>query len=257
LKEKKMDLMLAGRRCLVTGASAGIGASIVEILAREGATVVAVARRVEKLNELADAVARTGAAKPIVVAGDITKKEEVKRIAEEAADAVGSTEILINCAGGSRPTTVEAGDDVWDEAMALNFTAGRRLSNEVLPAMRKARWGRIINVTSLSEPQGLNAAIAAKAAFNLWAKGLSRDIAAEGITINTIAPGRIESEQVNKRLWPTEESRHEFAARYIPMGYFGKPANLAVLAAFLASPLAEYITGTVIPVDGGMKWSGI
>jgi len=246
--------MLKGRRCLVTGASAGIGAGIVEVLAREGARVVATARRADRLQALANALKEAGVVRPVTLVGDITDVNDVKRVARAAAEAVGPIEILVNCAGGSRPVSVEDGDDVWDEAFALNFTAGRRLTGEVLPGMRKARWGRIINVTGLMEPRSLNAAIAAKAAFHLWAKGLSRDLAPEGITINSIPPGRIDSEQV-ERLYPPKE-RQEFIERNIPIGYFGKPSDVAPLVAFLASPLAGYITGTVIPVDGGLSYYG-
>src|SRR4029453_6032633 len=98
---------------------------------------VATARRGDRLQVLADALHEAGLARPVTVAGDITDANDVKRIAREAAEAVGSIEILVNCAGGSRPVPLEAGDDVWDEAFALNFTAGRRLAGEVLPAMRK------------------------------------------------------------------------------------------------------------------------
>jgi 3-oxoacyl-[acyl-carrier protein] reductase len=250
-----VDLQLKGRRCLVTGASAGIGASITRVLAREGAAVVAVARRADRLEALVDDCVKTGALRLLPLAGDITKKEEVARIARTAADAVGPIEVLVNCAGGSRPAPLDLAEELWDEAFAINFDAGRRLSHALLPDMRKARWGRIINVTSLMEPLSLNAAIAAKAAFNLWAKGISRDLAPEGITVNTIAPGRIESEQVNERLFSDEQARREFAERHIPMGFFGVPEDLANLAAFLASPLARYITGALIPVDGGMKYA--
>lgn len=246
-----MELQLKGKRCLVTGASAGIGAGIVEVLVREGAEVVATARRGDKLESLAAIMEQTGLRRPHIVVGDITCAEDVKRVARDAAQAAGPIEVLVNCAGGSRPVPIEAGDDAWDEAFAINFTAARRLTHELLPAMRRARWGRIINVTGLMEPHFLNAALSAKAALHLWAKGLSRDLAAEGITINSVPPGRIDSEQVD-RLYPAE-ARPEFIKRYIPIGYFGQPADLANLVAFLASPLAGYITGTVIPVDGGMS----
>ncbi|AHG63479.1 SDR family NAD(P)-dependent oxidoreductase [Advenella mimigardefordensis] len=249
-----MDLMLEGRRCLVTGVSAGIGAAIAEGLAREGAIVVATARREDKLEQWADAMQAQGLRRPLIVAGDITDARQVGRIACQAAQLAGPIEVLVNCAGGSRPVTLEAGEDAWDEAMALNFTAGRRLAEQVLPGMREAGWGRIINITGLMEPHFLNAALAAKAALHLWAKGLSRDLAKEGITINSIAPGRIESEQV-RRLYP-ESERAAFIERYIPVGYFGVPGDLACLAVFLASPLARYITGTLIPVDGGMSHKG-
>jgi len=97
--------------------------------------------------------------------------------------------------------------------------------------------------------------VAAKAALHLWAKGLACEVAAEGVTVNTIQPGRINSEQILAKLHPTEESRRTFIERNIPIGYFGEPADIAHVVAFLASPLARYVTGTVIPVDGGMRYS--
>lgn len=247
-----MDLQLEGRTALVTGASAGIGAGIVEVLAREGAVVVAVARRADLLEAVADKVAAAGGRRPVPLAGDVTDKADVARIAREAAQAVGPIQILVNCAGGSRPLPVDAPDEDWDEAFALNFTATRRLTQEVLPAMRAARWGRIINLSGTMEPRSMNAASAAKAAVHLWAKGLACDIAKEGITVNTIPPGRIVSEQIMNRLHPTEAARQAFIDANIPIGYFGKPEDIGNLVAFLASPLASYITGNVIPVDGGM-----
>ncbi len=249
-----MDLQLKGRTALVTGASAGIGAGVVECLAREGALVVATARRADLLEKLADRVEAAGGTRPVIIAGDITDKADVTRIAREAAEAVGPIQILANCAGGSRPLPVDAGDEYWDEAFALNFTAMRRMAHEVLPAMRAARWGRIINMSGTMEPRSINAASAAKAALHLWAKGLSCDVAKEGITVNIIPPGRIESEQIMERLHPTEEARRDFIEKNIPIGYFGKPEDIGNLVAYLASPLASYITGNVIPVDGGMHY---
>jgi 3-oxoacyl-[acyl-carrier protein] reductase len=135
--------------------------------------------------------------------------------------------------------------------MTLNFTRLRQLTHAVLPGMIERRWGRIINITGKSEPDRINAAFAAKAAVHSWAKGLSRDIGRFGITVNAIAPGRIISEQI-LRNYP-EEERRRFSAEEIPVGAYGEPADLACLAVFLASPLAHYITGTVIPVDGGLR----
>jgi 3-oxoacyl-[acyl-carrier protein] reductase len=146
----------------------------------------------------------------------------------------------------------EAGVEKWNEGMTVNFFRLRELTHAVIPAMRESGFGRIVNITGSSEPRGINAANSAKAAVHAWAKGLSREMAKHGITINSIQPGRIMSEQI-ERMHPTEEDRSRFAAENIPAGRFGEAEELAVLAVFLSSPRAGYITGTVIPVDGGMS----
>lgn len=239
-----MDFELKDRTCLVTGASAGIGAGIAHLLAEQGVRVAATARRIDRIERHPKVTA---------IAADVTSPADLARLARDAAQALGQVDILVNCAGGSRPTTVDAGNAFWDEAFALNFTSARRLTTALLPGMRQRRWGRIINISGTMEPRGLNAAVAAKAALHLWAKGLACEVAAEGVTVNTIQPGRINSEQILEKLHPTEESRRAFIARNIPMGHFGEPEDIAHLVAFLASPRARYITGTVIPVDGGMR----
>ncbi|MFC5475321.1 SDR family NAD(P)-dependent oxidoreductase [Paraherbaspirillum soli] len=249
-----MELNLKGRTALVSGASAGIGAGVARILAQQGVRVAITARRRDLLEQLAAQIAATGAEAPIVVTGDVTAADDAKRIVAEATAALGPIDILVNCAGGSRPTQQDAADADWDEAFALNFTAARRLTQAVLPAMQARQWGRIVNISGSMEPRSLNAASAAKAALHLWAKGLSCDVAAHGITVNTIPPGRINSEQIRDKLHPSEESRRAFIARNIPIGYFGEPEDIGHLVAFLASPLARYITGAVIPVDGGMHY---
>jgi 3-oxoacyl-[acyl-carrier protein] reductase len=135
--------------------------------------------------------------------------------------------------------------------MALNFTRYRQVTHALLPQMIERKWGRIINITGKSEPEGLNAAFSAKAAVHAWAKGLSREIGRHNITVNCIPPGRIMSEQI-RRNYP-EDDRRRFAEEEIPVGYWGEPEDLAALAVFLASPIARYITGAVIPVDGGLR----
>ena len=245
-----MDLELKSKTAVVTGASIGIGRAIAKGLAQEGTRVVAVARRKELLDTL---VQETKAAEGIIIplVQDIVAAGAADKLAAAAIAELGHVDILVNNAGGSRPLPVEAPDSAWDEAIALNFTSYRKVAHALLPPMIERRWGRIINITGKSEPEGLNAAFAAKAAVHAWAKGLSREIGEHGITINCIPPGRIMSEQI-RRNYP-QDYRERFAEEQIPVGYWGEPEDLAVLAIFLASPRARYITGTVIPVDGGLR----
>lgn len=244
-----MQLDLSGKTALVTGASAGIGLAIARGLAQEGVRLVITARRADALQHLATALKAEGAPAITVIPADITDDGDLDRIAATA----GHVDILVNCAGASRPTTIEDSDAVWDESHALNFTAIRRLTHRLLPAMQARRWGRIITITGNMEQRRLNAAGAAKAALHIWAKGLSCVVAPDGITVNSIVPGRIWSEQIRERLHPDAVERQAFIDANIPLGRFGEPEELAVLATFLASPRASYITGTVIPVDGGMQ----
>jgi 3-oxoacyl-[acyl-carrier protein] reductase len=249
-KPENMNLDLKSKTAVVSGASMGIGRAIAKGLALEGVRVVAVARRKELLDTLAQEVKAAGG-DVIPVIQDIMADDAGKKLAAAAIAALGHVDILVNNAGGSRPLPVDAPDSAWDEAMALNFTRYRQVTHALLPQMMERNWGRIINITGKSEPEGLNAAFAAKAAVHAWAKGLSREIGEHGITVNCIPPGRIMSEQI-RRNYP-EDYRKHFAEEEIPVGYWGEPEDLAALVVFLASPVARYITGTVIPVDGGLR----
>ena len=246
-----MDLDLAGKTALVTGASMGIGRGIARALAAEGVRLAVMARRGELLASLAAEIEGAGGTRPALIVQDIMAEDAPRRIAEAAIAALGKVEILVNCAGGSRPLPLDAPEARWEEAITLNFTRQRQLTHALLPQMMAQGWGRIINITGKSEPEHVNAAFAAKAAIHSWAKGLSRDVGRSGITVNSIAPGRIISEQILRNYPPEERARH--SAADIPVGEYGQPEDLAVLAVFLASPLARYITGTVIPVDGGLR----
>ena len=246
-----MDLQLKGRTALVTGASMGIGRAVARMLASEGVTVAAVARRKSLLEELAAEIERAQDPAPALIVQDVMAPDAGHRIRDQAIAALGQIDILVNCAGGSRPLPIDAGEDRWEEAMTLNFTRVRQLTQAILPGMVERRWGRIVNITGKSEPDRVNAAFAAKAGVHAWAKGLSREVGQLGITVNSVAPGRIMSEQI-RRNYPPEE-RERFSRTEIPIGRYGEPEELAVMAVFLCSPLAGYITGTVIPVDGGLR----
>jgi 3-oxoacyl-[acyl-carrier protein] reductase len=241
-----MDLSLSGRSALVTGASVGIGRAIAAALAREGVRLAVVARRRHLLEELER---ETG--KLVIIECDLLRDDAPEQIARGALEGLGSVEILVNNAGGSRRFTLESSEAQWEEALTLNFTRQRQLAHRLLPQMIGRRWGRVINITGKSEPEGLNGAFAAKAAMHSWAKGLSREVGRHGITVNCVPPGRIISEQILRNYSP--EVRQRESEEDIPVGEYGQPADIANLVCFLASPLARYITGAVIPVDGGLR----
>jgi 3-oxoacyl-[acyl-carrier protein] reductase len=242
-----MELDLRGRNALVTGASMGIGRAIAVALAKEGVRLAVMARRRNLLEELQDEIG----AKLVIIECDFLKDDAPERIAKEALEGLGSVQILVNNAGGSRRFTLESTEAQWDEALTLNFIRQRQLTHRLVPQMIERKWGRIVSITGKSEPEGLNGAFAAKAAMHSWAKGLSREVGKHGITVNSVPPGRIISEQI-LRNYPPEfrkrESEHD-----IPVGEYGQPEDIAHLVCFLASPLARYITGAVIPVDGGLR----
>jgi 3-oxoacyl-[acyl-carrier protein] reductase len=246
-----VDLELQGRGALVTGASSGIGRAIAVALGREGARLAVTARRQPALDELADEIEGGGGTRPAVIPDDFMQPEAPEQIARAATGALGAVEILVNNAGGSRPFGKDASDEQWDEALTLNFTRHRQLTGRLLPSMEARGWGRIVNITGKSEPEGVNGAFAAKAALHSWAKGLSREVGGRGITVNSIPPGRIMSEQIERNYSP--EYRAKQSAEEIPVGEYGRPEDIAALVCFLASPSARYITGTVIPVDGGLR----
>ena len=242
-----MDLGLAGKTALVTGASAGIGRGIALALAAEGVRLAVTARRGDRLRALEK---ETGA-QLAIIEQDFMQLDAPQRIAQAALAALGGVEILVNNAGGSRPFELDASEKQWDEAITLNFTRQRQLAHALLPQMVARKWGRVINITGKSEPEGVNGAFAAKAAMHAWAKGLSREVGKHGITVNSIPPGRILSEQIERNYTP--EYRQWQSEHEIPVGEYGKPEDIASLVCFLASPRARYITGAVIPVDGGLR----
>ena len=247
-----MDLQLKDKTALVTGASMGIGHAIARGLAAEGARVCIAARRRNLLDELAQQNVAAGGTAPAIVEIDVMPEGAAQRLAKAATDTLGHVDILVNSAGGSKPPLpIDAPEAQWEESMTLNFTRIRQLTHALLPGMIGRKWGRIINISGKSEPERMIAAHPAKAAIHAWSKGLSREIGQHGITINCIPPGRIMSEQIRRKYPP--EFRAKQSAQEIPVGRYGEPEELAALAVFLASPIACYITGAVLPVDGGLR----
>ncbi|MBU6190018.1 MAG: SDR family oxidoreductase [Betaproteobacteria bacterium] len=247
-----MDMQLKGKTALVTGASVGIGAAIAKALAAEGVRVAISARRVDKLRDTAAAITAAGGPEPVVLESDLYAADAAPSLAARAVAALGSVDILVNNAGGSRSfSSLHVTEAQWTEAMTLNFDRPRQLADALIDQMIARNWGRIINITGKSEPDHVNGAFCAKAAVHSWAKGLSRMVGKNGITVNCIPPGRIHSEQIFRNYSP--EYRKWQSENEIPVGRYGEPEELAALAVFLASPLAGYISGTVIPVDGGLR----
>ncbi|HET9821791.1 MAG TPA: SDR family oxidoreductase [Burkholderiaceae bacterium] len=247
-----MDLQLKDRTALVTGASVGIGRGIALALAAEGVRLAITARRADKLEEVAEAVVAAGGVRPLLIEQDMVAEDAAPRLAEAAVRGLGRVDILVNNAGGSRSfKDLHVSEAQWQEAITLNFHRPRQLGDALIDQMIERRWGRVINITGKSEPEHINGAFCAKAGLHSWAKGLSRMVGRFGITVNCIPPGRIHSEQIYRNYTP--EYRQWQCEHEIPMGRYGEPEDLANLVCFLASPKASYITGAVIPVDGGLR----
>jgi 3-oxoacyl-[acyl-carrier protein] reductase len=249
-----LDLGLEGRVALVMGASRGIGRAIAAALAREGARVAIASRSVEKLGEAAAEIGN-GAA-PFVA--DATDLDRLAALPGEVAGSLGPVEILVANTGG--PPIGGALDhelDQWEAAYRSLVLAPRVLTGAVVPGMRERGWGRIVNVGSSStrEPiPGLNLSNSHRMAAVGFLKTLSREVAADGITVNTVATGRFGTERLADATGSLEAA--EEAARHeIPAARLGRPEEYGNLVAFLCSDRAAYITGTVIPIDGGLLHS--
>jgi 3-oxoacyl-[acyl-carrier protein] reductase len=242
-----MDLHLDGRTAIVCGASAGIGLGIAEALAEEGANVVMLARRPEPLEREA---ARLGA---LPVAGDVTTPDDCERVVRAAVDAHGGIDILVNNSGGPpRSPAVGLTDEQVEDAARLLLVSVVRLTRLCLPHLERSPGGRIVNVTSstVREPvDNLALSNALRPGVVGWAKTLSRELAPQGITVNSIAPGRIDTERL-REVYP--DGPTEADLRGIPAGRLGRPREIGDLVAFLCSDRAAYITGSVIAVDGGL-----
>ena len=240
-----MNLGLEGRTAIVCGASSGMGLATAEALAEEGANVAMFARGREALERESE---RLGA---LAVRGDVRNAADLVRLVEKTIEAFGGIDILVNNSGGPPPgTAVDLSDDALEDAVELLLLSVVRLTGLCLPHLGRSGHGRVINITSSTVRQPVDDLVlsnAVRPAVIGWAKTLAREVGSMGITVNSIAPGRIDTPRI-------AQLGHQDPTG-IPLGRVGRPREIGDFVCFLASDRASYLTGTVVPVDGGLTRS--
>ncbi|MDC0136227.1 3-oxoacyl-[acyl-carrier-protein] reductase [Sulfitobacter sp.] len=239
---------LTGKNALVTGASGGIGADIARALYGQGATVGLSGTRTEPLEALAAELGE----RVHVLPCNLSDMEAVKALPKQAAEAMGSVDILVNNAGITRDNLfMRMSDDEWQSVLDVNLTATFQLCKGVMRGMMKARWGRIVNISSIvgatGNPGQANYA-ASKAGMIGMGKSLAYEVASRGITVNAIAPGFIATAMTDKL---TDDQKSGIMGQ-IPAGRMGTPNEIAGAVVYLASDESAYVTGATLHVNGGM-----
>ncbi len=257
-----MELGLKNRVALVAASSKGLGRACAHELANEGARVAICARDGAVLNAARDAIAGDTGAEVLAVVADLTKPDDCARVVAETVARFGGLHILVTNAGGPPAGYfMEFDDSAWQAAVNLSLMSTVRLIRAALPHLKAARWGRLINITSLSVKEPLDNLIlsnSVRAAVHGLAKTLANQLAPDGITVNNVMPGYTQTDRINQlaaanaaKSGQTAEAVLAEMGKPIPMGRVGQPEEFAALVAFLASERASYITGVSVPVDGG------
>jgi 3-oxoacyl-[acyl-carrier protein] reductase len=258
-----MDLGLRGRCALVGGASAGLGRASAERLAAEGCRLVLWSRGGDALEATAEEIRARFSAEVTTVGGDAADPATAARVVAEAKAALGRVDIVVLNAGGPPPAeAARTESDEWRRSFQLLAVTPIEISTLLLPGMRERRWGRIVSIMSLGVRQPiaeLPYSNACRAALMGWLKTISADVAADGVTVNGVLPGRLDTARVasldRARADRAGTTPAEIRAAYekaIPAGRYGLPDELGAYVAWLCSEPARYQTGTFVPVDGGM-----
>lgn len=256
-----MDFGLKGKRAIVMAASRGLGYASAMGLAREGCHLVICSRDQQRIEAAADAIRRDTGAKVKPLVADVSTAREAKRLVEAAVTEYGGLEIVVHNAGGPPAgETLAMSDEQWQKAFEQNLLSFTRIVGAAAPEMAKAGYGRVITIASSSIKQPIpNLALSNALRAGVWgiAKTLSRELAPQGILVNVIAPGRIDTERIAEldsanaqRSGKSVEDVRKASVASIPLGRLGRPEELANLVVFLASQSASYITGQAITVDG-------
>ncbi len=252
MSEPTQALPLTGKTALVTGASQGIGRAVARALAAGGARVALAARSEEKLAAVAAEIAQAGG-EAHSYALDVSQEASIKNTAKAVLAAHGTVDILVNNAGITRDGLVmRMKRPDWDDVLGTNLTGAFLLTQAVLPAMVKARWGRIVNIASVVGQTGQAGQVnyaTSKAALLGFTKSLAREVASRAITVNAVAPGYIETAMTEV----LNDAQKAAMLEHVPLGRAGSDWEVAQAVAFLCSPAAGYITGHTLDVNGGLS----